>query len=251
MDKLKVAIILLLVFAVGALSGSLGNKLYFKHRFERFVKGGRPPLMHILMRKMVHELDLTEAKKADIEKIVSQAEKQIETFRQKYRPEFEKIMDDTIVQIKEKLTDEQKKKLDKLRKELKMRGRMGHRGMPHPPMMGGMPDQLFAIMKERLNLTKEQEEKIRPIIYANMEKKQAILKKHGEQERENMRTLEKDMQALDRDTEKQLDSVLTEEQLKEYQEIREDRCQKMRPETPPGMHHHAPPEFEPGPPPMP
>jgi len=247
MNKLKVAIILLLVFAVGALAGSLGNKLYFKHRFERFVRGGRPPLMHILMRKMVHELDLTKAQKADIEKIVSQTEKQIVNFRQKYHPEFEKIMDDTIAQIKEKLTDEQKKKLDKLHKELKIRGRMGHRGVSHRPMMGGMPDQLFATMKERLDLTKEQEEKIRPIIDASMQKKRTILKKHGEQERENMRILGKDMQALDRDTEKQLDSVLTEEQLKEYQKIQGERCEGMNLE----MHHHAPPEFEPVPPPMP
>lgn len=250
MDKLKVAIIILLVFAVGALAGSLGNRLYFKHRFERFVKGGRPPLMHIFMRKMVQNLDLTETQKTDIEKIVRQAEGKIVNFRQKYRPEFEKIIDDTIVLIKEKLNDEQKKKLDKLHEELKIRGRIGPRGMSHPPMMGGMPDQLFVTMKERLKLTKEQEGKIRPIIDASMKKKQTIFKKHGEQERESIQTLEKDMQALDRDTGKQLGSVLTEEQLKKYQKIQEEQCQEMRPEIPPGMHHHAPPEFEPAPPPM-
>jgi hypothetical protein len=244
MNKLKVATIVLLVFAVGALAGSLGNRLYFKHRFERFVKGGRPPLMHILMRKMVQNLDLTGAQKTDIEKIVIQAEQQIVNFRQKYHPEFEKIIDSTIAQIKEKLTDEQKKKLDTLRAELKMRGRMGHRGMPHPPMIGGMPDQLFATMKERLNLTKEQEEKIHPIIDASMGKRRAILKKHGEQEQENMRILENDMRALDQDTGKELSSVLTEAQLKEYQKIQEARCEGM----PLEMHH---PKCEPGPPPMP
>ena len=248
MDKLKVAIIILLVFAVGALAGSLGNQLYFKHRFERFAKGGPPPLMHILMRKIVQDLDLTGAQKTDIEKIVRQSEEKILSFREKYRPEFEKIMDDTITQIKEKLTDEQKKKLDKLHEELKMRGRMGPRGMHHQAMMGGEPDQLFATMKERLNLTKEQEEKIRPIMDASMEKKRTILKKHGEQERENIRILENDMQALDKDRGKQLDSVLTETQLKEYQKIQEERCEGMPPEM---RHHDAPPEFEPGPPPVP
>ena len=248
MDKLKVAIIILLVFAVGALAGSLGNQLYFKHRFERFAKGGPPPLMHILMRKIVQDLDLTGAQKTDIEKIVRQSEEKVVSFREKYRPEFEKIMDDTITQIKEKLTDEQKKKLDKLHEELKMRGRMGPRGMHHQAMMGGEPDQLFATMKERLNLTKEQEEKIRPIMDASMEKKRTILKKHGEQERENMRILENDMQALDKDRGKQLGSVLTETQLKEYQKIQGERCEGMPPEM---RHHDAPPEFEPGPPPMP
>ncbi len=111
-----------------------------------------------------------------------------------------------------------------------------------------MPDQLFATMKERLNLTKEQEEKIRPVIDASMEKKQNIFKKHGEQKRENMRTLEKDIKALDRDTGKQLGSVLTEKQLKEYQKIQEEQCEGMPPEM---DHHDASPEFEPGPPPMP
>ena len=65
--------------------------------------------MHILMRKIVQDLGLTEAQKADIEKIVRQAEEKIISFREKYHPEFEKIMDDTIARIKEKLTDEQKK----------------------------------------------------------------------------------------------------------------------------------------------
>jgi len=73
----------------------------------------------------------------------------------------------------------QKKKLDKLHEELKMRGRMGFRGMHHQAMMGGMPDQLFATMKERLNLTKEQEEKIRPIMDASMEKSEPYLKNIG------------------------------------------------------------------------
>jgi Spy/CpxP family protein refolding chaperone len=225
MNKLKVIVSILLVFTLGMLAGSLGDKLYFKHRFERFAKSGRPPLMHILMSKMVRELDLAEAQKTDIEKIVRQAEEKIVSFREKYRPEFEKIMDDTIAQIKEKLSDEQKKKLDKLHEELKMRGRMGPRGTPHPPMMGGMPDQLFATMKERLNLSKEQEEKIHPIMDASREKRRTILKKHGEQERENMGILKNDMQALNKDTEKQLSSVLTEEQLKEYQKIQEERCE--------------------------
>ena len=247
MNKLKVAIIILLVFALGTLVGSLVNKLYFRHRFEQFVRGGHPPLAHILMNKVVHELDLTEAQKKDIEKIILQAEEKILSFREKYHPEFEKIMDDTIAQIKEKLNDEQKKKLDTLREELKTRGRMGPRGMPRPPMLGGMPSHLFAAMKERLNLSKAQEEKIQPIMDARREKKQTILNKHGEQEQENMRILEDDLQALDKDTEKQLGAILTEEQLKEYQKIQEERCEGMSPE----IHHHAPPEFEPGPPPMP
>ncbi|HPD60653.1 MAG TPA: hypothetical protein PKV48_02685 [Thermodesulfobacteriota bacterium] len=142
MNKLKIAVIILLVFAVGVLTGSLGNKLYFRHKFERLLKSGRPPLMHIFMRKMIRELDLTKSQKADIEKIVRQAEEKIVSFREKHRPEFEKIMDDTIALIKEKLNDEQKKKLDALHEELKMRGRMCPRGMLHPPMMSGMPPEM-------------------------------------------------------------------------------------------------------------
>jgi len=247
MDKLKVAIIILLVFTLGILAGSLGNKLYFKHRFEQFVRG-RPPLMHILMRKMVHELDLTETQKADIEKIVRQAEEKIVSFRKQYNPEFKKIIEIAISQIKEKLNDEKKKKLDKVTEELKTRGRMGPRGMPHPHMMGGMPDQLFATMKERLNLTKEQEEKIRPILDAGVGAKRAIFEKHREQEQADRRELENNLQALDKDVERRLGSVLTEEQLKEYQKIQEERCEEMPPKM---HHHHAPPELEPGPPPVP
>jgi hypothetical protein len=245
MNKLKVAIIILLVFTVGALAGSLGNKLYVKHKFERFVKGGRPPLMHILMRKMVRELNLTETQKSDIDKIVLQTEGKIANFREKYRPEFGKIIDDTLVQIKEKLNDEQKKKLDKLHEELKTRERM-RRSMRHPRMMGRMSDQTFAAMKERLNLTSEQEEKIRQIDDAGRAKRQTIFEKHREQERANRRLLGKDLQALDKKIEKELGFVLNKEQLKEYQKIQKERCERLPSEMP---RPDAPPEGEPGPPP--
>jgi hypothetical protein len=136
MNKIKVIIGLLLIFMLGVLVGSLGTHLYFKYRFERFAYSGPPPLMQGLMRIMIHKLSLTKAQQVEIEKIIRPADKKLSSFREKFRPEFEKIIDDTMAQIKKKLNDEQKKKLDRLRDDLK---RGGPRKPPPDALRRGGP----------------------------------------------------------------------------------------------------------------
>jgi len=116
MNKIKIVISVLLIFVLGAMAGSLGTKIYFKQRIEQFVKSGPPPVMHLLMRRLSNNLNLSETQEAQIEKIVYETEEKILAFKQKYHPEFEKIIDNSIKLIKEKLDDNQKKELDRLHK---------------------------------------------------------------------------------------------------------------------------------------
>jgi len=130
MNKLKVWIGILLVFFLGALTGSLGTGAYLKHRMERFSKGKHPPIRIVLMKRLSHELDLTQTQRVEIEKILDQLEAELHELRQKHRPELEGLFDRRFDMIKEKLNDEQKSKLDRMREELKR---------PRPPA-GQKPD---------------------------------------------------------------------------------------------------------------
>ena len=121
MNKLKVWAGILLVFFLGALAGSLGTGAYLKHRIERFSRGRHPPIRVVLMKKLAHELDLTQTQRLEIEMILDQLETKLHELRQKHRPELEGVFGHSFDMIKEKLDQEQRSKFDDLREEMRRR----------------------------------------------------------------------------------------------------------------------------------
>lgn len=119
MNRLKLYAGIILVFILGALTGSLGTGIYFKHRIEKFGPPGPSARKAFLMKKFSGELNLTEAQQVEIKKILDQLDTKIYDIMRKNRPEIEKIMDDSIVLMKDKLNNEQKQKLDELHKKMK------------------------------------------------------------------------------------------------------------------------------------
>ena len=124
MSKVKVWAGILLVFFLGALAGSLGTGVYLKHRIERFSRGKHPPIRVVLMKKLDHELDLTETQRVEVEKILEQLGTKLHELRQKHRPELERLFDDSFDMIKERLDQKQKSRFDEIRQEMRRR---------HPP----------------------------------------------------------------------------------------------------------------------
>lgn len=89
-------------------------------------------------------------------------------------------------------------------------------------------DQIIADMKDQLNLTDEQEAKIRPIIEEQIKKRGALIEKYQGQGREGMGSLRNEMQELSKSTENQLQSILTKEQMENYRNMQAEERQKMR-----------------------
>ena len=130
MNKLKVWVGIVLVFLVGTLAGSLSTGIYFKHRIERFAKGRRPPIKVVLMKKLSHELDLTERQRVEIEEILDQLQANLLDLRRKRRPELDKLFHNSFGLIREKLNSEQKKRFDEIREELRKRRPFGRKKTP-------------------------------------------------------------------------------------------------------------------------
>ncbi|MCD6353049.1 MAG: hypothetical protein J7M06_02430 [Proteobacteria bacterium] len=230
MNKIKIVISVLLIFVLGAMAGSLGTKIYFKQRIGEFVKSGPPPVMHLLMRRLSNDLNLSETQEAQIEKIVYETEEKILAFKQKYHPEFEKIIDNSMELIKEKLDDRQKEKLDRLHKELKSRrGKMRPRGFFYPSSLKNSPWLNFSLIKERLNLTEKQKAAVHPIIDECLDNQRSLIKK---QKRRGHHALRRELRVLEEAAVKELEAILTEEQMADYLKIQEEEREKMRSEMP-------------------
>ena len=91
----------------------------------------------------------------------------------------------------------------------------------------------------RLHLTDDQIEQIKPILRAGVEAQMEVLQKHGIDLRNRtgankrlgfrtLRRLGRDLDAVRTQTIEKLDTVLTDEQIKEYKKIQEERKQAMR-----------------------
>ena len=89
---------------------------------------------------------------------------------------------------------------------------------------GNFEDQLSEL-RERLALTDEQAEQVRPILEESREKMLALRDKFQGQgrSRSNMQSFRAEIEKLTKETEGKLEMVLTDEQMKEYKEIQEAR----------------------------
>jgi len=92
-----------------------------------------------------------------------------------------------------------------------------------PPAGNGSPDQVISKMKERLKLTEEQETKIRPIIEESMRARTEILENFAQ----DKSTMKSELLELQWKTDMRLGVILTEEQMKEYEKLREEQSEKM------------------------
>ena len=92
-------------------------------------------------------------------------------------------------------------------------------------------EELLATMKDRLNLTDDQQAKVRPIIEEFCQKRMDIIGNYiGQAPRGGDCCLRCDLQRLGESTEKQLATILTEKQMREYKKI-QDELQPKPPET--------------------
>ena len=99
-------------------------------------------------------------------------------------------------------------------------------------------NDVYSLIKDRLNLTEEQSEKFEPIILYQWEKRMAVMKKHGISRESNLskkkigfrqlREIKKDMDKINKEIEKKLIKVLNKDQLVEYKKIQEENRSEMR-----------------------
>lgn len=126
-DKVKVCIGIFIVFLLGAIAGVGGTKIYLDQK-----RGHGDHLSkrkYFWMEKLKSELNLTQQQQSEIQKILDRQFDEMREFREKHRPEMQEIIERGIAQMKEKLDDEQKVKLDTLHaKFMEERKRRHERG---------------------------------------------------------------------------------------------------------------------------
>ncbi|MBX5496518.1 MAG: hypothetical protein IRZ15_14390 [Bryobacteraceae bacterium] len=83
-------------------------------------------------------------------------------------------------------------------------------------------------IRQRLNLTPEQQEQIRPILMEEFERLRALRERAGSGSRRDRRQMARELRDIQSDTEKKLKPILTPEQMEEYRKIREEARSRFR-----------------------
>ena len=120
MDKWKTIVGILLIFALGALSGGLGTGWYLKSRHDKFRKDPERRV-EFIMQRLGDRLDLTEVQKPAVEAVVRRMDEAMQRQFEQRRAEMRRIFDDQDAAIKPLLTLEQQEKYAAFRRELEAR----------------------------------------------------------------------------------------------------------------------------------
>ncbi len=223
MNKLKLWTGIILVFLLGALAGSFGMGMYIKHKFTRLAFEDNeegpppPPLTYFLMRKLEKDLELTDDQTQEIKKIMDDAKEDFHRIRQEYHPEMRAIVERSFERIREKLNPEQRARLDRLHREIEERWHH-RRGFPRSFVFGNV-EEIFSRLKGQLKLNESQLERVFPIIEDDFEKRQEVIERYRKQRRTSAQEMRKEMLDLQQTTEKQLEKVLTVEQMNVYRKM--------------------------------
>jgi hypothetical protein len=101
-----------LVLVLGILIGSTGTQFYLRHKYHLFLDR-KDRTAHVL-KTLSRDLDLLQDQKIAVEKILQRMAERLRSHYLQGRPEAERIVDESFSEIRQGLTDEQKKKLDSL-----------------------------------------------------------------------------------------------------------------------------------------
>jgi hypothetical protein len=110
---------LIVLFSSGVVVGALGTGIYYRQTGRHVFAESPPAVRKLVMKKLVRELDLTEAQKVRIEEKVREVQEELWEFRKQHQREIEAIFARGIAQMKPELSPDQQQKLDAFYERLK------------------------------------------------------------------------------------------------------------------------------------
>ena len=113
MNKWKAIAGVLLVFILGGLAGVFGTMCICRHRGEWLMKGGPHTYGEAVVRRLDHELKLSEEQRRQVEVIVTDARTEIKELRKQAQPKIDAVFNQAVNRISAILSPEQRVKFEK------------------------------------------------------------------------------------------------------------------------------------------
>jgi Spy/CpxP family protein refolding chaperone len=119
MKSIKPVVGLILVFILGAASGSLVTYMVLQTRMETVLAGGPRAREDVLITRLSRQLDLDSRQREQVKAIIHETHEDMRQIRQKTKPEIEALLTDSQLRISALLRPEQQEKFKKIVAERK------------------------------------------------------------------------------------------------------------------------------------
>lgn len=113
MKKWKAIAGVLLVFILGGLAGAFGTMCICRHRGEWMMRGGPHAYGERVVRRLDHELKLSEEQRRQVEVIVNDTRTEIRELRKQAQPKIDAVFNQAVGRISAILSPEQRVKFEK------------------------------------------------------------------------------------------------------------------------------------------
>ena len=243
MKKWRIAVGILLVFAVGTAAGAYGTRMILKKRISRVLHTNGPPGIRVI-QDMVQRLNLSDSQRKSIDAILNTNNKKWETIRQEYEPQVKALFKTVIEETEKVLTAQQREEIERM--SANVQRRLPRRSSAPPPA-SSPPDAVtppenisppslsqpfgpkineerIGRIVEQLKLDKEKSAEVQSIVRASLQRQNSLMAdflKSREDAKDKYLKEKADEQMR---TEKKLQGLLTPDQMKIYEhlEIRDD-----------------------------
>lgn len=228
MNRWKVIAGILLIFTLGAFCGVIGGGLFFKHRVKRIMDPAGPPPPIRFLKRQLDGLQLSGEQRTQIDALFEDMRRDfVELFR-KSQPEFKALFDRYISQIREKLNPDQQEKLNRTVKRME-----NHLQRMKPPpfrnkdpfagnrRLGPDPHRRLDNLAWELDLSKDQVQKMRPILEEQWVKQRHLLL--DDKTRNDRGDLREKMMAIRKETDQLLEAIMTPEQVESFKKMQRKR----------------------------
>ncbi len=217
----------LFIAAVGFLTGPFSADA--RGRF------GAPKSPELIIERLTDRLDLTDEQVEAIGPIIEEKFEKMTAIREKSgtdrwaaRSEMQKLKWDTQIRLNEILDEDQIEKYLELRQDMRAKRHSGKfRGDRIGKGFNRTPEQVIERLTDRLDLSEEQAAAIEPVIKESIEKKRGIFDKYGEKRREVKEAMRSELRAAGDETEVELATILTDDQMEDLRTFKEQKRARM------------------------
>ncbi|MBD3180454.1 MAG: hypothetical protein GF417_13275 [Candidatus Latescibacteria bacterium] len=117
--KNRIWIGFLLIFLFGAAVGIAGTAFFVRSHIHSFIKGGPPSVNSRIIRRILHDIEMNESQRKEIDRIMREFEPEIEELSSNFGRSMREVTDRQIERIKEVLSPGQRDIVEERFKRLK------------------------------------------------------------------------------------------------------------------------------------
>lgn len=232
MNRWKVIAGILLIFILGVFSGVIGSGLFFKHHIKRFMDPAGPPPPIRFLQRQLDRFELSVDQQTQIDALFEEMNREFFELIRKSQPEFKLLFDRYISQIRKKLGPDQQEKLNRMVERIeshlqRMQPPTFRKKGPFPGDRRSGPDleRILDRLAWELDLSDDQMRQLRPLLEKQWENRRRLFLE--ETNRDGRSSLHEKMMVINEETARQLESVLTPEQVASFKKLRRERIHEI------------------------